>query len=176
MNTELRKLSAGDGMDVYAMLQEIPKDENGFINGGNGLSYGDFKAWLVKSENTANGKDLESWMVSQDIYWLYADKTPVGFGKLRCHLTEKLREDGGHIGYVVRPSCRGKGYGKILLKQLVEKASEKEIGKLLLTVENHNHASIAVALANGGVVERVSGLKHYIWIDSCKPSTTDKEA
>ena len=37
---ELKKLSADDGMDVYTLLQEIPKEENGLVNNANGLSFG----------------------------------------------------------------------------------------------------------------------------------------
>lgn len=40
---ELKKLSPDDGMDVYAMLQEIPKEENGLVNSGNGLSFAEYK-------------------------------------------------------------------------------------------------------------------------------------
>ena len=45
---ELKKLSPDDGMDVYAMLQEIPKEENGLVNSGNGLSFAEYKEWLKK--------------------------------------------------------------------------------------------------------------------------------
>ena len=51
MNCELRKLSPDDGRDVYDMLQELPRDENGFINGCNGKTYDEFKKWLIKSNN-----------------------------------------------------------------------------------------------------------------------------
>lgn len=43
---ELRRLSVDDGMDVYIMLQEIPKEENGFINKANGLSFEEYREWL----------------------------------------------------------------------------------------------------------------------------------
>ena len=43
MNCELRKLSPDDGRDVYDMLQELPREENGFINGCNGKTYDEFK-------------------------------------------------------------------------------------------------------------------------------------
>ena len=32
MNAEWKPLSASDGKDVYDMLQEMPHDENGFMN------------------------------------------------------------------------------------------------------------------------------------------------
>jgi len=51
VNCELRKLSPDDGRDVYDMLQELPRDENGFINGCNGKTYDEFKKWLIKSNN-----------------------------------------------------------------------------------------------------------------------------
>ncbi len=43
VNCELRKLSPDDGRDVYDMLQELPREENGFINGCNGKTYDEFK-------------------------------------------------------------------------------------------------------------------------------------
>lgn len=56
------------------MLHELPKDENGFTNGCNGMTYEEFKKWLVKSNNMANGTGLEEWMVPQSDYWLFIDE------------------------------------------------------------------------------------------------------
>lgn len=165
MNYKLRKLSPDDGRDIYAMLQELPKDENGFINGCNGKTYDEFKAWLIKSNNVANGIGLKEWMVPQNIYWLYINGVPVGIGKIRHYLTDKLREEGGHVGYAIIPSQRNKGYGKILLSMLIDCAREMKINRLLLTVQNHNIASIKVALSNGGRIEKVDAQRHFIWIE-----------
>jgi Predicted acetyltransferase len=165
MNCELRKLSPDDGRDIYNMLQQIPKEENGFINGCNGKAYEEYKKWLIKSDNVSNGIELEEWMVPQNIYWLYIDGLPVGMGKLRHYLTDKLKEEGGHIGYAILPSHRNKGYGKILLKMLIDCAKEMKIDRLLLTVQNHNTASIKVTLANNGRIEKVDNQRHFIWID-----------
>lgn len=168
MAIELREQSVNDDNDVYDMLQEIPRDENGFINGCNGRDFESYKKWLIKSANISKGIGLEDWMVPQTIYWLYVDGIPVGYGKLRHYLTDKLREEGGHIGYAIRPSCRNKGYGKLLLKLIVEKANEMGIKKVLVTVMNHNEYSIRVALANGGIIEKVTDQRHIIWIE-CTP-------
>lgn len=160
MVIELRQLSVNDDIDVYDMLQEVPKDENGFVNGCNGRTFESYKKWLIKSDNTAKGIGLEDWMVPQSTYWLCVDGIPVGFGKLRHYLTEKLREEGGHIGYAIRPSYRNKGYGTILLRLIIEKAMEIGIDKILLTVQNHNAYSIKVALANGGIIEKITDQRH----------------
>ena len=45
---ELKKLSVKDGLDIYNLLQDIPKEENGFNNSANGLTYEEYKDWLVK--------------------------------------------------------------------------------------------------------------------------------
>ena len=166
MTIELKKLSLDDGMDIYDMLQEIPKDENGFVNGCNGCAYDEFKQWLVRCDNLAKGIGLEDWKVPQNIYWLYIDEKPVGMGKLRHRLTEKLKEEGGHIGYVIAPSYRNCGYGKILLKLLIDEARKLGIECILLTINNNNAASMKVALANGGVTERVNDIRHYIGIET----------
>jgi len=165
MNIEFKPLSKSDGHDIYDMLQEIPADENGFINNINGRSYDDYRKWLVACEDMARGINLEDWMVPQGNYWLYVDGKPVGMGKLRHRLTEKLQADGGHAGYSIIPSHRSRGFGKLLLKELIAEAQRIGIDKLLLTVRNYNTASIKVALANGGVIEKVNDERHYIWID-----------
>lgn len=166
MNAELRPLSIDDGMDVYEMLQEMPSDENGFVNGMNGKSLDDFKEWLGHSARVSQGIDLLDWQVPQSTYWLYADGKPVGFGKVRHRLTDKLLADGGHIGYAVRPSCRGKRYGNLLLKLLLREAGKLGIDRVLVTIRNDNLPSIRTALGNGGVIDKVTEEKHYIWIDT----------
>ena len=164
MNIQLKKLSPNDGVDIYNMLQKITKDENGFMNGANGLSYDEYKQWLIKNDDMSHGIGLEDWMVAQNTYWLYIDGKPVGMGKLRLKLTEKLREDGGNCGYGIAAGERGKGYGKTLLKLLVEEARKIGIEQILLTINAKNEPSVKLALANGGVIEKTVGEKHYIWI------------
>ena len=166
MTVELKKLSLDDGADIYNMLQEIPKDENGYMNNCNGCNYDEYKQWLIRSDSIAKGVGLEDWMVPQDTFWLYVDGVPVGMGKLRHRLTEKLKEDGGHIGYAIAPSYRNRGYGKMLLKLMIDEAKKMCIDRILLTIQNYNQPSIRIALANSGVIESVNDIRHYIWIDT----------
>jgi len=163
---ELRKLTARDGRDVYDMLQEMPPMENGFQNGLNGRTYAEFREWLEQCGRIERGEGLEDWMVPQTVYWLYADSVPVGFGKLRHRLTDRLRVEGGHVGYSIRPSRRGEGHGKRLLELIRREAEAMGIERLLITVQSSNAASIAVSAGNGGVIEKVDGGRHYIWVES----------
>lgn len=165
MNFELRKLTINDGMDIYDMLQEIPKDENGFINSVIGKSLEEYKEWLIICDAMSKGVGLEDWQVPSNTYWLFVDGYPVGMGKLRHFLTDKLRVEGGHAGYAIRQSERNKGYGTVLLKIIIEEAKKMNIEKVLLTVRNSNTNSIKIALNNGGKIEKIKEDRHYIWID-----------
>jgi len=166
MQAEFRKLSTADGKDIYEMLQRIPAEENGYHNGIRGLSYEEYKLWLLeaRAESLQEGL-IDGWKVPQTIYWLYVDGIPVGKGDIRHFLTDALRKGGGNIGYTIAPDQRGKGCGKLLLKLLLKEASNMGLDKVLLTIRSHNSASLGVAKANGGVVEHTENDYSYVWID-----------
>ena len=62
-------------------------------------------------------------------------------------------------------SVRNKGLGKSFLKLLIAESELLGVERVLLTIREENKASLAVALANGGVVEKNEAGKYYIWID-----------
>jgi predicted acetyltransferase len=164
MNYEIKRLSAEDGHDIYEMLQEMPPNENGFVNSNHGRTFDEYGQWLIRSAAMSQGIGLESWMVPQTTYWLYVDGLPVGMGRIRHFLTEKLQSEGGHTGYAIRPSQRGNGYGKLLLGLLRPEAKKLGIDEMLLTIWKTNEPSIRTALACGGVIKKSSDERHYIWI------------
>ena len=166
---ELKRLSVEDGTDVYNMLQEIPAEENGLINKANGLTYDEYKEWLIaKHKDSEQEGIVDGWKVPYTTYWLYADGTPVGFGHVRHCLTDALSKVGGHIGYGIAPQFRGKGYGNEILKLLLDKATNIGIDRVLVTVRLDNIASQAVALANGGVITERTDERVLIWINTGK--------
>lgn len=166
MKYELRQLSAQDGRDIYDMLQKLPAHENGYSNSVNGMSFEEYKAWLKAQELSSKRTELEDgWKVPQSTFWLYVDGKPVGRGDIRHFLTEKLLQEGGSIGYAIVPGERRKGYGTVLLRELIKECRRLSIARALITVRNENTASIKVALSNGGKIERTSDTRHYIWVD-----------
>jgi predicted acetyltransferase len=66
------------------------------------------------------------------------------------------RHEGGHIGYDVRPSERGKGCGTRLLRLTLQKARELGLDDVLITADEGNAASWKVIERNGG--RREAGL------------------
>ena len=104
--------------------------------------------WL-RSQETRNepGK-----YVPQNTYWLVRDgREIIGESRLRHALTPSLEQFGGHIGYMIRPSERRKGYGTKILALTLEKAREIGLERVLVTCSPANTASAKVALANGGI-------------------------
>jgi predicted acetyltransferase len=165
MGIELRKAAVTDGMDIYEMLQELPANENGFINSAAGMQFEEYKEWLKGKVLAAEQIGIvDGWKVPQSTFWLFEDSRPVGYGNLRHFLTEKLLEQGGNIGYSIRPSDRNRGLGKILLSLLIKESKKMGMDRLLITVNSQNTPSLHVALANGGKVERATAERNYVWI------------
>lgn len=165
----LKKLTVHDGVDIYEMLQEMPADENGFLNSMAGKPFSEFQGWLEKAAKSSEQDGIiDGWKVPTTTLWLYEDSTPVGYGKIRHFLTERLMEAGGNMGYAIRPSARGRGLGKKLLELLIDQSGKLGVNKILLTIHENNVPSIRVALGCGGVMEKQVGNRCYIWIGSAE--------
>ena len=162
----LRPLSAEDGRDIYGMLQEMPAIENGLSNPCHDVSYEEYQAWLGLSVEHAAGQNLPEGYVPYSMFWLYAGEKPVGLGQLRHYLNDKLRRNSGHIGYGIRPTARGKGYGSALLSLLLDEAAKLGIAQALITVNTDNQPSLGVVRNNGGEVAETIDDKHLFRLDT----------
>jgi predicted acetyltransferase len=94
----------------------------------------------------------------------------VGVVNIRHGLTEKLMNNGGHIGYGIRPSARQKGYATRLLALSLEKLKELGVHRALVVCDERNIASERTILKNGGVpdvnyVEEDGNVVKRFWID-----------
>lgn len=148
----LIKLSSNDGMDIFEMLKGIGKVENSFTNPTYEMTFSEFKEWLKQQEHWDNGEDLPEGYVAQSIYWLYDGVNPVGIGKIRHALTDDSRKNGGNIGYAISSLHRGKGYGGIILKLLLEEAQKIGVNEIILTIDKNNIPSKNICEKNGGVL------------------------
>ena len=64
MVIELKRLSCNDGIEIYNMLQEIPKEENGLQNKANGLTFEEFKEWLIIKQAESKTRRSCGWVES----------------------------------------------------------------------------------------------------------------
>ena len=168
MNIRLQALSESDGQEIYEMIREMGQGENGFRTNFPEDDYDQFKAALPRLMEVSKGIDMPEGYVPQTIYWMYADERPVAYGKLRHRLTDQLLEYGGHIGYSIRPSERGKGYGKLFLSELLKEAARLNLDKVLITCDEDNIRSRRVAEANGGKLEGIKDGHCKYWLPTSK--------
>lgn len=148
----LVELTGNEGVDFYNLLQRIGPNENLFNNDAHGLSYEEFEKWLTRQLEWSKGENLPVGYVRQWIFWLIDNGMPVGYGKLREHLTDNSRRFGGNIGFAIDPLKRGLGYGYFLFENLLEEAIKKGITEVMSTVEHENLPSKKIHEKCGGIL------------------------
>ena len=107
----------------------------------------------------------ELGMVPDTKRWLVEDGELLGFLSVRHELNEWLLEEGGHIGYSVRPSARRRGHATYACAWGLEHLRSLGVDRALITCDDDNLASAATILRNGGVLEDVRNGKRRYWVD-----------
>lgn len=126
-----------------------------------------FRSLLIYAE----GINLPPGLVRSSTFWLVSGRRLIGRSSLRHQLTAELEHEGGHIGYDIRPSERGRGYGTLILKLTLGRATDIGLRRVFITCDTDNAASAKVIEKNGGrlqgqVVSKRSGkmISQY-WVE-----------
>ena len=115
------------------------------------MTWEEFAAMLHKQQADLLGEELLPGRVPQSVFFLARDGGYlIGSSRLRHSLTPMLENEGGHIGYDIRPSQRGKGYATLLLNLTLEEARGLGLTGVLVTCDETNIASARVIEKNGG--------------------------
>ena len=85
-------------------------------------------------------------------YWAVDGDKFIGEFQLRPELTEELMTGIGSIGYSVRVTEQGKGYGLEILRQGLDIAREHRLERVLLTINDQNTCSAHICEKLGGVL------------------------
>jgi predicted acetyltransferase len=130
--------------------------------------FAEYVRWLRgQAEEDAPGPD---WFVPSTSLWWVDGSEYLGRLAIRHRLTAKLLDEGGHIGYDVRPSARRRGHATAMLAAALPVAAELGIDSALLTCNVDNVASRKVIEHNGGVLEDQRGDKLRFWVPT-KPTS-----
>jgi predicted acetyltransferase len=96
--------------------------------------------------------------------WIVEGDTFVGSLAIRHVLNDFLFNEGGHIGYSVRPSARRRGYAAKALASALPIARDLGISQVLITCDENNDGSRATIEKNGGIYEDTRHGKRRYWV------------
>lgn len=139
--------------DSYrALVREFVERKESMVPFTLGFAAEPFDAFLEKLAACSRGERIPEGFVPHSTFWLVRAGEVVGVSNVRHRLTEALRRNGGNIGYSVRPSARGRGFARELLRLTLERARGLGLSEAWLTCAKSNAASVRTMLANGAVL------------------------
>lgn len=103
--------------------------------------------WYAQKEQgllPGHPKSIHYWAIDEDKF--------IGEFQLRPELNNELMKSIGSIGYSVRFTEWGKGYGKEILKQGLEISKSFGLNKVLLIINDDNIRSCHLCELNGGIL------------------------
>lgn len=153
--------------EVVADFGGVGLDGSGFFGDHRPVTTpGAYAAWVDKllAEGDESVPAADGW-VKCSYFWITDDADAwVGFIALRRSLTDRLLEEGGHIGYSVRPSRRREGHASRALAATLREAATLGIEQALVTCDDDNLGSRRTIESAGGVLEDIRDGKRRYWI------------
>ena len=74
------------------------------------------------------------------VFWLVEGDEFIGETHVRHELNDYLIKEGGHVGYGIRPSRQGQGYGKLILALALDECRRIGLARVLVTCLQDNVA------------------------------------
>jgi predicted acetyltransferase len=143
-----------------------------------------FRRFLEVLADQQRGVDLPSNHVPSTFLFAFVGPRIVGRVSIRHALNTLLERVGGHIGYVVVPEFRRRGYATEMLRQSIEIARKRlGIGRILVTCDDGNIGSIRTIEKNGGVLENVVSApdimkpkrRYWIGVSALEPDVRSRD-
>ena len=124
-----------------------------------------FAAYLLACEKEPPRPD---W-VPCSYFWVTDGREVIGSLAVRHELSAWLLEEGGHIGYSIRPSRRREGHASRALALALDRARDLGLDRVLITCDLDNEPSRRTIERNGGVLEDIRetwlGTTRRYWIE-----------
>lgn len=115
-----------------------------------------YAKWLEQLEKNSDEKTVTpEWVMSSTFFVIRkSDGKVIGMIDIRHHLNTFLAEYGGHIGYGVRPTERGRGYGIQILQLGLAYCEKIGLAKVMVACYKENEASSKTIRTCDGILER----------------------
>lgn len=174
-----REFTIDDEILLREMIEEINSFDANFEGLNNISNIDNYSDFLKRLEINKHQELIKPSYSPQTTFGVFLDNRLIGGFNLRHEIKGNLINHGGNIGYLIRPSERGKGYGTKLLYLALEKADEIGLDRVLVSCRIDNIGSMKVIENNGGdyennYFEETTGktFKRY-WIDVKKELSKD---
>mgnify|MGYP003307751491 CR=1 FL=1 len=142
-------------IDYINEFYEYQSDINGSGALDRFLNESTYEAWIKKVLSDIDIANVEKPRVPALTYFYVREEDDkiVGMVNIRLALNDFLREEGGHIGYSIRPSERQKHYGTEMLKDALQVCETIGIREVLVSCDKSNIASAKVIQNSNGVLD-----------------------
>lgn len=169
MNIKLIKLTIEYKQQLFDMMDEWASSGEKIIP--TSIAVNDYHNFDYYINHLCRDKEINGIVPETTYFCLDIDRNIfVGAVTIRHYLTEKLSQNGGHIGDGIRPSERRKGYATAMIGLALQEAKKLGINKVLMCCEKQNIASAKSIMNNGGKLEAeyiFNGIiKQRYWIDN----------
>lgn len=113
-----------------------------------------FAAWVEELRRQSDRTiPVAAGLVHANYWWIVESGNYLGAISLRHELNDFLLNAGGHIGYGIRPSARGRGLATWALSAALDEARQLGLKRVLVTCDDANVASARTIERNGGQLE-----------------------
>jgi len=148
----LRQIAFEDRDVCLQASQEVASDEflTPFLFMDDGETWASFMATYVKAEA---GIDTPADWVPATFLLAEVNGEIVGRSSIRYELNDYLQNFGGHIGFIVRPQFRRRGFATEILTLSLGITRDLGLKQVLVTCDDRNLASAAVIERCGGALE-----------------------
>lgn len=151
----LRPLNLDDKEVAIQAQHELHNDDFNFLLDPKG-PFDEESSWseyLDRLESARLGRDLPEHLVPATFLVAEVDGEIVGRVSIRHELNDWLLQQGGHIGYGIRPAFRRRGYATQICAMGLDFAKSLGIPRALITCNEGNIGSEMAIKKNGGVFE-----------------------